>query len=67
MTTEQIGAKLVFSVYGDNSKYDPGLCWAYKGKVGSVGGENGQTINLAQTDCRKKGVVIHEVLHSLGE
>ena len=66
MTKETPGAKLIFSVTGDNSKHDPNVCWAYTGKAGSQGGANGQTINLVHTYCRKKGVVIHEVLHSLG-
>ena len=64
---ETVGAKLLFSVMGDNSGLDPNQCWSYTGKVGSVGGENGQTINLPHLPCRDFEVVLHEVLHSLGK
>ena len=59
-----VGAKLIFSSMGDNN-YPSHGCWAYKGNVGSVGGENGQTVNLS-FDCLTVGTVIHEVMHSLG-
>ena len=57
-------AKLVFSKTGD-SDYPPENCWAYRGKVGHVGGEAGQTVNL-NSDCMNMGTVLHLVMHSLG-
>ena len=51
---------------GDND-WPPQGCWAYTGKVGPVGGENGQTVNLGNPGCMNMGTVIHEVMHSLGE
>ena len=65
VTKSYIGPKLVFSALGDNDNLPDG-CWSYKGKVGSVGGENGQTINLSRY-CVNLGTVVHEVMHSLGK
>ena len=65
MTKDTVGDKLIFSSMGDND-YPAEGCWAYPGKVGSVGGENGQTVNLS-FDCLTVGTVIHEVMHSLGK
>ena len=64
MANDTVGAKLIFSSMGDNEYHDQG-CWAYTGKVGSVGGEDGQTVNLG-FDCINMGAVVHEVMHSLG-
>ena len=58
------GAKLIFSPMGDNQYFVDG-CWSYKGKVGSVRGEDGQTINLIKRYVHL-GEVMHEVMHSLG-
>ena len=62
---DSVGAKLIFSSMGDKD-YDGQGCWAYTGKVGSVGGENGQTVNLGR-DCINMGIIIHEVMHSMGK
>ena len=57
-------AKLIFSKTGDRD-YPAEKCWAYRGKVGHVGGEAGQTVNL-NSDCMNMGTVLHLVMHSLG-
>ena len=65
MEADAVGAKLIFSSMGDND-YLPQGCWTYVGKAGSVGGEDGQTVNLGSPDCFNLGTVIHELMHSLG-
>ena len=45
--------------------YPAHRCWSYPGKVGHVGGEEGQTVNI-NTDCMNMGSVLHLVMHSLG-
>ena len=66
VTKTTLGAKMIFTSSGDNNpKNDPNGCWAYVGKHASVGGADGQSINLSR-GCVNMGTVLHEVMHSLG-
>ena len=64
VANDTVGDKLIFSSMGD-LLYPAHGCWSYRGKVGSVGGENGQIINLT-FKCLNLEKVIHEMMHSLG-
>ena len=55
---------LIFTVMGDSERPAQG-CWSFVGYVGAQGGKTGQALNLGQ-NCFKKEIVLHEVLHALG-
>ena len=50
---------------GDDDN-DHNGCWSYVGSQGAIGGREGQTINLGSLGCFNKGIVLHEILHALG-
>ena len=67
VTTDTVGSKIIFTTMGDAKVQSPFGCWSYVGKVGNVGGENGQSINLGSPVCYNFGYILHEVMHSLGK
>ena len=59
------GPHLLFTLMGD--LHNPAnSCFSYVGRVGGVGEVKGQVVNLGSPDCLRIGMILHEVLHALG-
>ena len=55
----------MFTLMGD-AQNPASSCFSYVGRVGGVGRDKGQAVNLGSPDCLRIGVILHEVLHALG-
>ena len=64
MEENYTGAHIIFTSRGDENNL-PGGCYSYVGCQGAQGGKSGQIINLGR-GCVNKGLLLHEILHALG-